>query len=499
VIPDPVVDPIQNQTTASERQTSDWDIRNAPRNYLWLLIAHGGTASFSFLSVWIITRYFGSEGYGGVVAFVAASQMIQIFVNWSSTALARFGIQEFVETGKITRSFWTRSLIFFPNLFLILLASGAWLLPLASWLKIPASAMWLIVVHIVATSVWLHIQYSLQGAKMLRVQGILLAAERGLTFLGLIMFVLAKSLYWENILWCYIVPPLLMSAVGVWLIRPYIELKGFYDAPQFRKMLLFSLPLIPFAIIGYLSTSQLDAVFITRYLSTRDLGIYAVAAQINGIAQQLPILANTILLSLFVSLKTSGKDSLVELFFAEVVPSMTLIWATVCGLGAFLCAILIPLVFGQEFGAAVQPLWILLSASVIVFPILTGFATLSNTYSKTYISMYASTFAAVANVVFNLFLIPRFGMIGCAWATVLSSLVSLSVFYGLLRREKLMTASWVFQAVVPAAASALVFSFDNTGLWPLVVFVSLGILVAYLQRASLKYTINNITGRFINA
>ncbi|CAN5583461.1 hypothetical protein BH10ACI2_BH10ACI2_12990 [soil metagenome] len=483
----------------SERRSSNWDIQNAPRNYIWLLIAHGGTAAFSFLSVWLVTKYFGSEGYGGVIAFVAASQLMQIFLNWSSTALTRFAIEEFVETGKITRSFWTRTLIFLPNLLLLILASGAWLLPVSDLLKIPEAAIWLIAVHIVTSSIWLHIQYALQGAKMLRLQGGLLAVERLLIFAGLVIVIFSTQLQWESLLWCYIIPPALMSVVGVWFLRPFIEFRGFYDGPQFRKMMMFSLPLIPFAIVGYLTTSQLDAVFITQYLSKKDLGIYAIASQIYGITLQLPILVNTIMLSMFVSLKATGKDSLVKLFFANVIPSITLAWAFCCGLMALACSVLIPLVFRPEIQASIQPLWVLLSASIMLFPILTGFATLSNTYSKTYISMYASIFAALTNLVLDIVLIPRFGMIGCAWATAISSLVSLSIFYALLRRAELLSSSWVFLAVIPAATSSLVFSFEGMGFWAILVFISLAFLVGYFQRNSLEYTFNSIRARFINA
>lgn len=152
-----------NLTKTSERQSASWDIKNAPKNYTSLVLAQGGTAFFSFASVWLITKTIGSEGYGGIVAVIAASQFVQIFVNWSITSLSRFGVEEFVETGKITKSFWTRSLIFFPNLVFVLLGSLFWLAPLAGLLKIPLSAMWLITLHIVATAVWLHIQFAFQG------------------------------------------------------------------------------------------------------------------------------------------------------------------------------------------------------------------------------------------------------------------------------------------------------------------------------------------------
>ena len=76
-----------------------------------LVLAQGGSAFFAFASVWLLTRSLGSEGYGGVVAVIAASQMVQVLLNWTTTAVVRFGVEEFVETGKIARTFWLRFFI----------------------------------------------------------------------------------------------------------------------------------------------------------------------------------------------------------------------------------------------------------------------------------------------------------------------------------------------------------------------------------------------------
>lgn len=54
-----------------------------------------GGAIFSFASVLLITRYLGSEGYGAIIALIAASQIAQMLVNWSSLAVSRFGTEEF--------------------------------------------------------------------------------------------------------------------------------------------------------------------------------------------------------------------------------------------------------------------------------------------------------------------------------------------------------------------------------------------------------------------
>ncbi len=415
----------------NNRQNADWDISNAPKNYLTLVLAQGGMAFFSFASVWLITKTIGSEGYGGIVAVIAASQFVQIFINWSITSLSRFGVEEFVETGKITKSFWMRSLIFFPNLIFVLLGSLFWLAPLAGWLKIPSSATWLIILHIVATAVWLHIQFAFQGVKMLRLQGILGAVERALTFISLLLLIGLQRISGETFVWCYILPPLIMSAIGFVILRPFIDLKDSFDKVKFRKILFHSLPLIPFALVGYLSTSQLDAFFITNYLSQKALGIYSVATQTSGIMLQLPHFANMLLLSLFVSLQTNKETDTIKGFFEHVVPSITLAWGFFCIIAAISGNLLIHMVFGEEFREAGKPLWILLAGAAVFAPALFGFLAYSQAISANYITSVAAVISAFVNLSLNFLLIPRLGMIGCALATFFSllSFVIVVVFF----------------------------------------------------------------------
>jgi O-antigen/teichoic acid export membrane protein len=499
VIQDLTADPSENPPNAvsatSERQGSDWDIRNAPKNYVSLVLAHGATAFFSFASVWLITRKLGSEGYGGIIAFVAASQLVQIFLNWSSTALARFGIEEFVETGKITRSFWSRSVIFIPNLLLILAVSAFWLPPIGRWLKIPEPAMWLITVHLVATAVWLHIQFGLQGAKMLRLQGAMLAVERGLTFLGVLLLVFFQRMTLENTLWCYILPPLLLSIAGAFILRRFVEMRGFVDMAQCRKILTYSLPLIPFAIVGYLSTSQLDAFFITRYLSTRDLGIYAVAAQINGMVLQLPIMATSILMSLFVSLRTGQQDETTARFFRHILPTLSFGWGLLCVTAGLVGSFLVPLVFGAEFAGAGLALAILLTASAATAPSMFGYAAYSHAISATYISAVAATAAALVNVVFNFLLIPRFGLAGCAAASLFSAIALNFIVVLLCRQESKIEISWIVFAVIPSTVGIIPLLLLGSTIWAFVTSAAVALVVAIVFHASIRQSIRTVTTR----
>jgi O-antigen/teichoic acid export membrane protein len=428
----------------------------------------------------------GPEGYGAITAFIAGSQLVQISVNWSATALARFGIEEFVKTGQITSSFWSRSIIFFPNLVLILLTGSLWLSPLAGSLAIPAQIVWMIAVHILTSAIWLHIQFGLQGVKMLRLQGILLTIERVVIFAGIFSLIIVGAVSVENLLWCYIIPPMILSVIGIVVLRPFLGSRDIYDPVQFKRMLMFSLPMIPFAIVGFLSTSQLDAFFITRYLSTRDLGVYAIAAQIYGMTLQLPVLANTVLLSMFVSFETGNERGSIRRFLQDVLPSATLIWSGICVCVAVLGSLMIPIVFGADFEASASPLFVLLLSSAIGAPIYFGYAAFSHAISASYVSMIASILAAIVNFSLNFILIPRYGMVGCAIATFFSVTMCCAVVILLCHRHIEVPARNLLISVVPIAIALGVVILVNSFVIALISFGAAAALAALVLREPIK-------------
>jgi O-antigen/teichoic acid export membrane protein len=476
----------QNIIIPADRRSSSWDISNAPKNYLSLLLTQGGSAFFSFVAVWLITHYLGSEGYGAIIAVIAASQVAQVLVNWTSVAVARFGVDEFVETGKIARTFWLRSLILIPNLALVLLASRLWFPFLAEWLRLPLETFWLVVLHFAVSAIWLHVQFSLQGAKMLRVQGLLQMVERVLIVTGLLSLLAAGKLAFIPALLCYIASSAVMIVVGLFLLRRFIFSSFSIDGSFIKKILVYSLPLLPFTLVGYFSGSYVDAVFISKFLSTRELGIYSVATQVNGIAMQFPTLANTLLLPLFVTLQKEDQGHRTGRYFNDLLPSMTLAWGMFCAVLAFISYFLIPAVFGAEFTVSVIVLWILLAASTVSFPVLVGYSALSNAASATHIAMFAAIFSALANILFNFLLIPSLGMPGCAWATFLAYFVSMMVFALLLRRSGKIRLKGVVPAMLPILGSALCFYLTGNAWLSLLICAVAAFLVAYLQKDSLR-------------
>ena len=229
----------------------------------------------------------------------------------------RFGVDEFVETEKISRTFWVRFVVLLVNLFVVSLISRLWFPQLANWLKLSPETFWLVIAHFAVTVIWIHVQMSLQAAKLPRVQGLLQMIERLLIFVGIFALTAAANLTPIFAMLCYIIAPAAMIFAGLFKLRHFINVRFDIDRAFVRKIFAYSIPLLPFSLVGYFSGSYVDAVFVSKFLSTNDLGIYSVATQINGIALQLPTLANTLLLPLFVTLTNEGLNEKIRSYFTH--------------------------------------------------------------------------------------------------------------------------------------------------------------------------------------
>src|ERR1051326_5233272 len=89
--------------------------------------------------------------------------------------------------------------------------------------------------------------------------------------------------------------------------------------------------------------------------SQAKFGISSVAYHLAGLTQQLPLLAGTLLMPLFVTLQTGKREDRSERFIREVLPSITLLWTIACALLATIGSYVVPLVFGSKFAETARP------------------------------------------------------------------------------------------------------------------------------------------------
>ncbi|MGI9069500.1 MAG: lipopolysaccharide biosynthesis protein [Pyrinomonadaceae bacterium] len=493
-VPTPVDVELANTLVGDDnRRGASWDLVQGPKNYVSLVTAQVTAAVLSFGSVWLATRYLGADGYGGVVALIAASQLVFLLgVNWTSLTVARFGCEEFVETGRIATTFWTRLAILVPNVVLVLALVPLWLPLLSNLLHLPPNAEWFVLGVFLVNASWAHVQQALQGAKLLRFQGWLLTFERVLIFLSICWLSFSGKISVWTVAWVYFVGPLGATVVGLVRLRKLIWPVVRIDSPLLKRMLRFSLPIIPTAFVGFLSTNYLDALFILHFLSQVKLGIYAVTYQLVGLAQQLPLLAGYLLMPLFVSLQTGKQENRTLRFMKEVLPLLTLLWTLACALVAAAGWYLLPLVFGTKFAESGPLMWPLMAATTMAGPILMGYSPVATSTSKTYITMIGVTLGSSANLVLNFLLTPRFGLLGCAWATTAAYGINAIVVFLLVHRRILPGYTWTLQAMLPIVLGALYASLTGKNLGALAVSLIVAVLIALAHRKSIAIGVQTL-------
>ena len=478
--------PLESSVAGGDRRDADWDVRQGPKNYLVLVGAQIASAFLAFAAVWVATRYLGPAGYGGVVAIIAASQCVaQLTVNWTGLSLIRYGCEEFIETGRITKTFWARLFILVSTLLVVAPTFPFWLPPLASWLQIPSQAYPLVLGHLVVTAFWIHLQHALQGAKLPRLQAQLLTLERASILLVLLTLGLGGNADLYSVTLAYVLSPLVASAIALWRLRKLVGSVLSLDRLTLKRIVVFSVPLLPSALIGYFASGYLDAFFIAHFLSVVALGVYSIVYQLSGTILQLPLLAGTLLLPLFVSTDPSMREERISRFISYVLPLLTLVWSLLCAVLAVITGYLVPVVFGPKFSEAVPALWPLMASAALAGPVLMGYFPISNTKAITYVTAVNAAIAAVLNVGLNLILIPRFGLLGCAWATLIAFVASLVVTAYLVGKHFPASHHWAPLATLPAMVGAIVALWTSNRLAPLVISVLVAIIFVLICRKSL--------------
>lgn len=355
-----------------------------------------------------------------LMGIITASQCINhLALHWTAPAVARFGCEEFVGTGSIARTFWTRIAVIAVSFSLVAAASPLWLPMVSSWLHLPDWAIPWMFAHLAVSALWLHVQQSLQAAKLPRVQGLLMTLERAqIVLLLLITAGQTGRISLHVLIAAYVFSPLLTAIVGIWFLGDTLRTRPQIDAHLLQKILRYSLPLLSFSLLVYFNSQYLDAFFISHYLGPAALGIYFVAYQLAGAVLQLPTLAGTLVLPFMVTHRVDGRDAILERFFTDYLPVLSLLWGLGCSFVAAIGGPLLAYCFGDAFQRTSTLLWPMMATAAIAGPFLIAYGPASNAWSMTYMNTITAAAAGVVNVALNLVLIPAFGLIGCAWASV---------------------------------------------------------------------------------
>lgn len=216
------------------------------------------------------------------------------------------------------------------------------------------------------------------------------------------------------------------SAVGALFIfillrKSVKKLYGGFDRSLVRPILKSASPFVIMGMFGGLMIN-IDTVILGFFRNAGELGLYAAAQRPVQLLYVLPALIAASIFPLLNRAIFKKETEKIRNFLERGLQSVMLFAFPLTFGGIILAGPLIMLFFGSEYIGATLAFQLLLLTIFFVFPgNIFGNAIFS--YDLQIKLLWSTGFAALANVGFDLLLIPRYGISGSAVATVISQIV----------------------------------------------------------------------------
>ena len=398
----------------------------------------------------LLTRRLGPETFGHLTLLLMASQvMLMLVANWTQAGIIRFGAQEFSTTGSVAETFWTRVWIVAPWAALGAAAMVAAHGPLADYLSIPAWGLAIVSLHFVASFVQLSAGAAFQARNEMSRYGATLFFDKA-TLALLLLLPLGVVSSPLTLLGMYAASSVTVAVWALTRLGRRSLLPIVFDGAAYRRMLIFSIPLIVSSWVGLLGTNWIDFMVIKRYRPISEIGLYALGVLLAGVVQQVTIVFSTLLLPQLSVMVARGEYDRIRTVADRVLPYWLLATSVLFSVVLIGARVIVPLVFGAGFARSATILALLMPAAAAL-ALFSAFAPLVIALGSTWVLTGIYLASGVVNVGLDLLLIPTYGIEGSAVATTLSyatSAVMVLLFAGARLNGRLYPLAWMTLPVV---------------------------------------------------
>jgi O-antigen/teichoic acid export membrane protein len=241
-----------------------------------------------------------------------------------------------------------------------------------------------------------------------------------------------------------------------------------------------------------------DIVMLGWFRSSQEVGWYAGPQRIIQLIYLVPAVMSVSVLPAFSRLAVHSKEKM-TLAIEQSIGAIYMAALPIAVGGIIVALPLIELLFGAQFLPGALPLQILLLTLLADFSaVLLGNVLLA--YNRQQNLVVYSAIGGFANIALNLLLIPRFGVVGCATATLCAQLASNAYLqYTVRRTNPFHITPYLMNALLATVAMAVgVLALQAVGAHVLFTIVAGGLIyggVLYLRREPLLRDLRNIVLR----
>jgi O-antigen/teichoic acid export membrane protein len=323
----------------------------------------------------------------------------------------------FDDDGEERRRRITSTTLWFLVAVNVLFVVAAW--PFAGWyaslLGIPGASYVQLTILLIALDTINNVPFLVLKATKRSKQFVAVKWIAGLVQFGVIVALVA---FWHlglfGALVGWVVGTGLQTIIYVWMLRGEVALE--FSVAELRPLLALGAPMIANPIATKILIVA-DRFFINHYAGANAVGLYEMA---NKLASVLPVLITQPFSYIWPAMRFQVmRDDDADEYYARVLTYLTFL-SCYFGLGVSLVApdfLLIAIREAYWGAGAVVPLFALYYLLVATGK---GVNVGLMTEKKAYWNVLIVVSAAGANVALNFLLIPRYGIVGAGWATVLS-------------------------------------------------------------------------------
>lgn len=377
----------------------------------------------------IIARNLGPQHYGSLGLFLSVMQFIFcICVNWSGTAVLKFGKDELFKKNNMSNIFWGRSL-----LIVVLLAVSFLVLffvrpLLQNYLQINAFTYWLIPLLTLVYSLSDYAAWLLKTTNTMKPYAFSpLLRQAVLLFLVSVLFLFGSRITLSLVIMIEVFSYTCVGLFAFAFIRRNVFLPFVLDKGKIKEMLFYSWPLF-FSLLGGYTMEWIDLIIIKHYFTFSEAGIYQAAYRIFFLFSNSLSAITTVFFPVLMAASLQSKNNLIRDFYVRrLTPQVTLLW------GAFISLLLVfsrpifDVIFSRDYTDAIFSFKIIclgLAAQVISYL----YSVVLYTFTSLKKVALFNIIATAIKVTLDLILIPAIGINGAALSTSVTILFSAAAY-----------------------------------------------------------------------
>lgn len=227
-------------------------------------------------------------------------------------------------------------------------------------------------------------------------------------------------LYW--LILAYTIPSILNFIFSAFILKKVYKLNYSFDFDKSIFKIFFAFA-IPFALAGIISRlySYSDSLLMSKMLSAKELGWWSVPYKMTFAFQFIPAALAASIYPVMSGLFLTEKEKITDLFLKSWRYLFTIVFPLAFGLIAVAEPVIIKL-YAQQYIPAIPVLRVLMISLIFSYlGIVTGATLNATNRQKTQTFILAA--ALGVNIISNLLLLPRIGIMGAAYSALLSNVI----------------------------------------------------------------------------